>query len=103
MLVLKIGGSVAGKAGNLISELASMHKEGKKFVLVHGGAPQVSELERKLGREPRYVMSKQGFKSRHVDEQTLKSSVMAFAAVNGSLVSMLKRHGMDAVGILGAS
>lgn len=103
MLVLKIGGSMAEKAGSLIAELALLHHKGEKFVIVHGGAQQVSELERKLGREPSYVMSKEGFKSRHVDGQTLQNSVMAFGMVNGSLISMLKKHGMNAVGILGAS
>lgn len=104
MLVLKIGGSMADSAGNLAKDIAALSKSGERIVLVHGGGPQVTALERALGREPSYIYSKEGFKSRHTDELTIQNFVMAVGgAVNCSLVRLLRKNGVDAVGLSGTS
>jgi len=104
MLVLKIGGSMADSAGALASDIASLVASGEKIVLVHGGGPQVSALEMASGREPSYVYSKDGFKSRRTDSQTIQNFVMAVGGgVNTSLTLSLRKAGVNAAGISASS
>ena len=101
MLVLKIGGSMAERSGRLAEEIAAL---GEKIVIVHGGGPQVSALEKATGRESRYVFSKDGFKTRHTDSGTMENFVMAVGGgVNSLLVRQFRKAGVNAVGISGAS
>ena len=103
MLVLKIGGSMADKVSHLASDIAQL-AQSEKFVIVHGGGPQVTALEKSLGREQTYIYSKEGFKSRHTDAQTMQNFVMAVGGgVNVSLVQTLRKAGVPAVGVCGAS
>ena len=104
MLVLKIGGSMADNAALLASDIASLVASGEKVVLVHGGGPQVTALEKAVGREPTYIYSKEGFKSRHTDEKTIQNFVMAVGGgVNTSLVLQLRKSGVNAVGVSASS
>ena len=104
MMVLKIGGSMADNAGNLASDIAQLVAQKEQIILVHGGGPQVTALEKATGREPKYIMSKEGFKSRHTDEDTIQNFVMAVGGrVNTSLVRTLRKAGVNAVGISGIS
>ena len=105
MLVLKIGGSMADHASQLAADIASLVLQNhEQIILVHGGGPQVSALEKATGREPSYIFSKEGFQSRHTDAQTMQNFVMAVGGqVNASLVLMLRKAGVNAVGISGAS
>jgi [amino group carrier protein]-L-2-aminoadipate 6-kinase len=104
MLVMKIGGSVADKADALAKDIASLVKNGEKIVLVHGGGPQVTALERASGREPKYIFSRGGFKSRHTDAETMQNFVMAVGGgVNSSLVLQLRKTGVNAFGASGTS
>ena len=104
MLVLKIGGSMADHAAHLASDIAALVSSGEKIVLVHGGGPQVTALEKASGREPSYIYSKDGFKSRHTDEKTIQNFVMAVGGgVNSSLVLQLRKAGVNAVGVSGSS
>ena len=101
MMVIKIGGSMADNAGNLAQDMAMLSE---KIVIVHGGGPQATALEKATGREPRYIISKEGFKSRHTDGQTMQNFVMAVGGgVNISLVQQLRKAGVKAVGVSGAS
>ncbi|MFA6327819.1 MAG: [LysW]-aminoadipate kinase [Candidatus Micrarchaeia archaeon] len=104
MLVLKIGGSMADSAASLAADIASLLSSGEKVVLVHGGGPQVTALEKAVGREPSYIYSKEGFKSRHTDFQTIQNFVMAVGGgVNSSLVLQLRKAGVNAVGVSASS
>jgi acetylglutamate/LysW-gamma-L-alpha-aminoadipate kinase len=95
---------MAGNAGNLASDIASLVASGEKVVLVHGGGPQVTALEKASGREPTYIYSKDGFKSRRTDETTMQNFVMAVGGgVNSSLVLSLRKAGVGAVGVSGSS
>ena len=51
MFVLKIGGSMANTSANLAADIASLASSGEKFIIVHGGGPQVTSLEKATGRE----------------------------------------------------
>lgn len=92
---------MADKAAALAFDIAQLKEQ---FVIVHGGGPQVTALEKATGREPRYILSKEGFKSRHTDLQTMQNFVMAVGGgVNISLVQQLRKAGVKAVGVSGAS
>lgn len=94
---------MADSAEALSADIAQLSK-GERFVIVHGGGPQVTRLEQALGREPRYIYSKEGFKSRLTDGQTLQNFVMAVGGgVNTALVGQLRKAGVNAVGICSAS
>jgi acetylglutamate/LysW-gamma-L-alpha-aminoadipate kinase len=104
MIVIKIGGSMADSAGNVAADIAALISSGEKVVLVHGGGPQVTALDKAFGREQRYIYSKEGFKSRLTDAQTMQNFVMAVGGgVNSSLVLQLRKSGVNAVGVSGAS
>jgi len=95
---------MADKAQELAGDIAALGASGEKFVIVHGGGPQVTALERATGREPKYILSKEGFKSRHTDEETMRNFVMAVGGgVNTLLVQQLRKNGVNAVGVSGAS
>lgn len=103
MLVLKIGGSMADKAESLAADIALLSKS-ERFVIVHGGGSQAAALGKALGREPRYIFSKDGFRSRYTDQKTLLDFVMAVGGgINYSLVQQLRKLGVNAIGVSGAS
>jgi len=95
---------MADNAASLASDIASLISSGEKIVLVHGGGPQVTALEKAFGREPSYIYSKEGFKSRRTDEKTIQNFVMAVGGgVNTSLTLQLRKAGVNAVGVSASS
>jgi len=95
---------MADNAALLAADIASLVSSGEKIVLVHGGGPQVTALEKAVGREPAYIYSKEGFKSRHTDKKTIQNFVMAVGGgVNTSLTLQLRKAGVNAVGISASS
>lgn len=98
-IVIKIGGSIADGIENIARDLGKL---GESCVLVHGVGPQADELTRKLGKEPRWVVSVQGIKSRYTDRETVEIFNMAASALNNEIVSVLKKEGVNAVGLNGA-
>jgi acetylglutamate kinase len=66
-------------------------------VVVHGGGPQISELMRRLGKEPTFVDG-----LRVTDAETVDIVRMALVGkVNREIVAALNRHGPYAVGLSG--
>jgi acetylglutamate/LysW-gamma-L-alpha-aminoadipate kinase len=102
IITIKIGGAMVDKeTGNLIADIGKLSKE-HKIVIVHGGGPQISEISKKLGKEPVFVMSPSGFRSRFTDKETLDISIMAMAGkVNKSIVALLRRNQIPAIGLTG--
>jgi len=49
IVVLKVGGSVAGEDDAALDLVASLHDAGRPVVVVHGGGPLVGEWATKLG------------------------------------------------------
>lgn len=102
--VIKLGGELmeAPKAAELAaiaSDVAALQKEGHIVVVVHGGGPQATALQKKLGQEPRKVGGR-----RITDDDTLQVMKMAVAGqVNVDLCSRLTASGARPVGLHGAS
>ena len=86
---------------NLIADIGKLSKE-HKIVIVHGGGPQINEITKKLGKEPKFVMSPSGFRSRFTDKETRDISIMAMAGkVNKKIVALLRKNQIPAIGLTG--
>lgn len=70
---------------------------GVKVVLVHGGGPEINEMLKKTGKEPRFVGG-----LRYTDEETAEIVLMVLAGkVNKGLVNKLQACGGKAIGLCG--
>jgi acetylglutamate kinase len=98
--VVKLGGDVLkdpAALDHVAGQLALLHSLGIRLVVVHGGGPQASDLQRRLGQEPQMVAGR-----RVTDEAALETVKMAFAGVlNTDLVAALREHEIEAVGLTG--
>lgn len=73
-----------------------------KFILVHGGGVEVTEIASKLGKEQKFVVSPDGFRSRYTDKETASIYTMVMAGkLNKEMVMRLQSHKIPAVGISG--
>jgi len=102
MIVVKVGGSEGINLQLVCQDIASLVKEGKELVLVHGGSHRTNEVAEKLGHPPQFVTSVSGFTSRRTDRETLKIFEMVYCGeVNKGIVEMLQAEGVNAVGLSG--
>jgi acetylglutamate kinase len=100
-LVVKIGGEVAGsgEAPVLAADLRTLIDGGARVAIVHGGGPQATELQKRLGLETRQVAGR-----RVTDAATLDVMKMVLAGkINVDLCAALTAAGVAAVGLHGAS
>lgn len=99
-VVIKYGGA-AMKAADLkdavMQDVALMRFVGIKPVVVHGGGPELSDMMRRIGKEPEFVDG-----LRVTDAATVEMAQMVFMGkTNREIVSLLGRHGGCAVGLSG--
>ena len=90
MDVIKIGGADGVDIEAVCADLAQLSREGRRFVVVHGGSGDTSRLGEALGHPPRFVTSTSGHQSRVTDEKTLDIFLMATALLNRRIVSALQ-------------
>jgi acetylglutamate/LysW-gamma-L-alpha-aminoadipate kinase len=103
LLVIKMGGSILkeGTSSELVSDLKTLANK-HKLVLVHGGGAEVTETAAKLGKEQKFIVSPQGFRSRYTDKETMEIFTMVMAGkLNKQIVSALQSQGIAAVGLSG--
>ena len=98
--VVKIGGDVVADP-HLMDQVAAqvglLHSLGIRIVVVHGGGPQATALSRRLGQEPEIVAGR-----RVTDDTALEVAKLVFAgSVNLDVLSALRHHGVQAVGLSG--
>ena len=99
-VVLKYGGHAMEDPA--LSELFAqdvvlMRLVGMNPVVIHGGGPQITDLMRRLGKEPEFVDG-----LRVTDAETVDIARMALVGkVNREIVTALNRHGSYAVGLSG--
>lgn len=99
MLVVKLGGSAGIDPRPTLDDLAALTKTGP-VVFIHGANAMMDEMSRKLGREPRLVLSKSGQVSRFTDYETMDLMLAVYAGmVNKRLVEGLQARGVNAVGL----
>jgi len=96
-IVIKYGGAAMQSdelKDGVMNDVASLAAAGNHVVLVHGGGPDLSAFQKKLGKEPRFVDG-----LRYTDEETIDAALMVLCGkVNKDLV---RRIGQSAVGISG--
>ena len=96
--VVKIGGSTLGGEDSTLEDVALLHREGRRLVVVHGGGDLVSRWLQIHGVQPRFLNG-----LRVTDADTLEVVVSVLAGlVNKRLVAALNGLGARAVGISGA-
>ena len=100
-VVLKVGGEVVQgpHMAAIAGDVAALRKDGVPIVIVHGGGPQATELQKKLGQTPKIVGGR-----RVTDAETLDVMKMIVAGrVNVDLCAALLGAGVKPVGLHGAS
>lgn len=99
-IVIKYGGHAMedeAMAALFAQDVVLMRLVGMNPVVVHGGGPQISDLMRRLGKEPEFVDG-----LRVTDAETVDIVRMALVGkVNREVVSSVNRHGSYAVGLSG--
>jgi acetylglutamate/LysW-gamma-L-alpha-aminoadipate kinase len=103
LYVVKMGGSILkeGASSEIVSDLKELAKE-NKIVLVHGGGVEVTEIAAKLGKEQKFIVSPEGFRSRYTDKETIEIYTMVMAGkINKQIVLALQSQGVPAVGLSG--
>jgi acetylglutamate/LysW-gamma-L-alpha-aminoadipate kinase len=103
VVVVKVGGRALEKnIDGIVADIADIGKR-ERVIFVHGGGDIVTEVSKKLGIEPKFVMSPEGIRSRYTDEKELDVYVMVMAGkINKQIVSKLIALGTQAIGITGA-
>jgi acetylglutamate kinase len=99
-VVVKYGGHAMDDpalADLFAQDIVLMHLVGMNPVVVHGGGPQITDLMRRLGKEPTFVDG-----LRVTDAETVDIVRMALVGkVNRDVVATVNRHGSYAVGLSG--
>jgi acetylglutamate kinase len=100
VVVVKYGGHAMDDpalADLFAQDVVLMRLVGMNPVVVHGGGPQISDLMRKLGKEPEFVDG-----LRVTDAETIDIVRMALVGkVNREVVASVNRHGPFAIGLSG--
>ena len=102
MITIKIGGSVVDDLhpSTILDIKKISEKEG--LIIVHGGGKEVTKVCEQLGKEPKFVTSPSGIKSRYTDQETVEIFTMVMSGrVNKTIVRMLQKNGINAVGLSG--
>jgi acetylglutamate/LysW-gamma-L-alpha-aminoadipate kinase len=102
MITIKIGGSVVDNLHP--STILDIKKfvESEGVVLVHGGGKEVTKVCEQLGKEIKFVTSPSGIKSRYTDKETVEIFTMVMAGrINKTIVQMLQKNGVNAIGLSG--
>ncbi len=102
MITIKIGGSVVDNLHpTTISDIKKVvEKEG--VILVHGGGKEVTKVSKQLGKEPKFIVSPSGIKSRYTDQETAEIFTMVMSGkINKTIVRLLQKNGVNAVGLSG--
>ena len=99
-VVVKYGGHAMedpALADLFAQDVVLMRLVGMNPVVVHGGGPQISELMRRLGKEPEFLDG-----LRVTDAETVDIARMALVGkVNREIVASVNQHGSYAVGLSG--
>ena len=102
MITIKIGGSVVDNLHPSAIQDIKKVAQSEGVVLVHGGGKEVTKVCEQLGKEPKFVTSPSGIKSRYTDKETAEIFTMVMAGrINKVIVQMLQKNGINAIGLSG--
>ena len=102
MITIKIGGSVVDNLHpSTIDDIKKVVQQ-EGVILVHGGGKEVTKVTKQLGKEPKFVVSPSGIKSRYTDKETSEIFTMVMSGrINKAIVQMLQKNGINAIGLSG--
>ena len=99
-VVIKYGGSAMETAGLMLSileDIAKLRNSGVNVVIVHGGGPELSAMQTRLGIETKFIDG-----LRVTDPETVDAALMVLCGkLNKDIVRMLENEGCRAVGLAG--
>lgn len=100
VIVIKYGGNamISPELFDAVMEdIILLHLVGIRVVLVHGGGPEINDMLKKIGKEPKFVKG-----LRYTDEETMNivQGVLC-GKVNKDLVATIIRKGGRAIGLCG--
>ncbi len=98
-IVVKYGGSAMLDEDlklNVIKDVALLKLIGLRPIIVHGGGKEISKWVEMIGKEPEFING-----LRVTDAETMEIAEMVLSKVNKSLVQMMQKLGLNAVGISG--
>jgi acetylglutamate kinase len=102
LVVIKIGGKITSDLANLeqmSQEIKTYTTAGHyRFILIHGGGNEVTELTKKLGMEPVFV---NGVRMTSSAEMDIVDMVLA-GKINKQLVRFFQARGVNAIGLSGS-
>lgn len=102
MITIKIGGSVVDNLHPSTIQDIKKISQHEGVILVHGGGKEVTKVCEQLGKEPKFVTSPSGIKSRYTDKETAEIFTMVMSGrINKTIVQMLQKNGINAVGVSG--
>ena len=102
MITIKIGGSVVDNLHPSTIDDIKKVVEQEGVILVHGGGKEVTKVTEQLGKEPKFVVSPSGIKSRYTDKETSEIFTMVMSGrINKAIVQMLQKNGINAIGLSG--
>ena len=97
VFIVKVGGAIfasEAETRSLVEQVAILHQIGIRVVLVHGGGPQLDEMQRSLGLEPKMIDGR-----RVTDEKTVEVTVMVLnGLLNTRLLGICRDLGIPAPG-----
>ena len=99
VIVVKYGGSAMVDEelkARVIQDVTLLKLVGFKPIIVHGGGKEISKWVGKVGMEPHFING-----LRVTDAETMELAEMVLGKVNKSLVSLMQKIGLKAVGISG--
>lgn len=100
IIVIKYGGNAMideELKRRVVQDVVLLHYVGMKPILVHGGGPEISQMMKKVGKEPQFVNG-----LRVTDAETMEIVEMVLAGkTNTGIVSILNNLGANGVGLSG--
>ena len=99
--VVKYGGSIQDMPGgeeSVVLDVLFLHTAGVRPVVIHGGGKEISEAQKKAGREPRFV---QGL--RVTDAKSMRLAARVLGNINRRIVRRLARYGDQGAGFSGGN
>ncbi len=102
LFVIKFGGEAMRSKETLhalAEDIAFIHSVGIRLIIVHGGGKQITDMEKRLGYESRFVGGR-----RVTDEGSLEALKMVLGgSLNLELTAVLQKFGVQAAGLSAAS
>jgi len=100
VFVIKASGGVFGDSTAtraLMEQVAILHQVGIRVVVVHGGGPQLTEIQESLGLEAKMVAGR-----RVTDAKSIEvTSMVLNGLVNTQILGICREVGINAVGVSG--